>query len=80
MGVIWKEVVMNSDETKIMTHLLSRTSTFSNGVDLEEIRSAWAFEDFEGALESLLDQKFIVRTGGPTVRMTASGKKALKKA
>ena len=70
---------MNNDETKIMAHLLRRTSTFGSGVDPEEIRSAWAFEDFEGALESLLDQKFIVQTG-PTVRITASGKKALKKA
>lgn len=77
--MIGKEVVMNSDETKIMTHLLSRTSTFSSGIDLDEIRSAWAFEDFEGAVESLLDQKFIVQTGS-TVRITASGKKALKKA
>ena len=64
---------MHPDQVKILAHLSSRKRAW---VNIEEIRGAWEFDDFDAAIKSLLSAKMIA--GGSVIKLTAKGRKALK--
>ena len=70
---------MTSDEQKILTHLQFRTRKKErhHWIKVDEIKSAWAFDDFDKALESLRSQG-LVEVSGQIVKITEDGKDVLK--
>ena len=65
---------MQADEVKILSHLFHRRSW----IDIEEIKKAWVFDDFDKAAESLIDKGFITKRGA-SYCIHANGIRALKK-